>query len=259
MNKKYIILITVTIIYILVLFLVFGTNEIEKEQRKAIIILDDNTIWNLNKNVWSNITSAEGQEDLNTSEFTVFINYENIGKYYLTKDNNKWFLHDKNQNIKEYELGSFFAVNANYPINILKFNYKQANDKKLINKVLSDNSIKDTDELTVSTVASLDFDNDGQIEKFYALSNAFARETSPSKVFSIVFMEKNNDIYYLYKATETNDGQNGCKPYINTILDINEDNIYEIALSCGYYSIQERLDMLYTYQDNQFKLLITNE
>ena len=72
-------------------------------------------------------------------------------------------------------------------------------------------------------------------------------------------MEKNGSIYYLYKAIENNDGQNGCKPYLNSLIDIDEDQVYEIVLSCGYYSVEKRLDMLYSFKDNQFKLLLSNQ
>lgn len=256
MKKKYIILIVIMIVYFLILFLCLGLNNLKKEQREATIFIDTETSWKLEKNKWASIDI--NNEELSNQTFNVFINNENIGSYYLEKKDN-WILYDKEKKQYNYELGSFFAIRANYDVNILNVNSENINDTNYIKQVLNNNGITETDELTVQAKYEFDYDNDGTKEKFYAVGNAFARETSPTKVFSIVFMEKNNQIYYLHKEIEENDGQNGCKPYINTVIDLDSDYKYEIIVSCGYYSIQNRNDMLYTFEDNQFKLLIDNK
>lgn len=258
MKKKYIILISVIIIYFLVLFLFVGIDEIKKEQRDATILIDENTVWKLEGKTWRNIASEVERNELDWQEFTVFVNYENIGKHYLWH-NEKWYLFDENKKPFIYEDGNFFAIRANYEVNLLKINSQKVSDRTYINKVLSENGITGSQEFTVNTLYKIDFDSDGITENFYAISNAFARETAPKKVFSIVFMEKAGQIYYLYNSIDDNDGQNGCKPYINTAVDLTEDKVYEIAISCGYYSMQSRHDMLYTYEDNEFKLVLSNQ
>lgn len=257
MSKKYIILFSIMIIYFFILFIFFGLNNIKKEQSEAIIIVDTETVWKLEKNAWINITNSVSNE-LNEKIFTVFIDNEKIGNYYLERDNN-WILYDTDRKQFNYDLGNFLAISSNYDISLLKFTSARATDRKYINKVLSENNIKDSQEFTVDNVYHIDFDSDGIIENFYMISNAFTKETSPSKVFSIAFMEKEGKIYYLYNSIDSNDGQNGCKPYLNAVVDLTQDNIYEIILSCGYYSMKQRHDMLYTYENNEFKLLLSNQ
>ena len=45
----------------------------------------------------------------------------------------------------------------------------------------------------------------------------------------------------------------------NTVIDLDSDFKYEIIVSCGYYSIQNRSDKLYTFKNNEFQLLASNE
>lgn len=258
MKKRYIILISIIIIYFLILFFFMGYGKIKKEQKEATVLVGENTVWQLEKNTWRNIANKTEVDKLNWTEFTVFINNENIGKYYLWYDT-KWYLFDENKQPFLYDDGTFFAIKANYDVKLLNFTPTKIKDSTLINKVLTENNITSATEFTVDNLYKIDFDSDGVVENFYAISNAFVRETSPSKVFSIVFMEKSGQIYYLYNSIADNDGQNGCKPYLNTIVDLTEDQIYEIVLSCGYYSMETPHDMLYTFEDNEFKLLASNQ
>lgn len=258
MKKKYIIFIALLIIYFLILFAFIGINNITIKPKEATIIIDTETLWKLNNGNWINMDSKIYDNELSDKLFTVFIDNKNIGTFFLEKENN-WLLYDTNRNLVKYEGGSFFAVNSNYQINVKKITVKETSDFKYINQVLYDNNITDTSEFTVNLHYEIDFDDDGKTENFYTISNAFARETSPPKVFSIAFMEKEDKIYYLYKSIEENDGQNGCKPYINMVMDLDNDKKHEIILSCGYYSIQNRYDMMYSFKDNAFKLLVDNK
>lgn len=258
MNKKYIILFSVMIIYFLVIFGIFGVSSIKKERREAIILIDTETSWKLEKNNLTNIDNEDLEDEIAGKKFNVFIDNKKLGNYYLTK-NNTYLLRDDTGKQIDYDLGSFLAINTNYNIAVLNLKTKKNQDRSYIDKVLSENNLNDIEAFTVDNYYQIDFDNDQVIENFYTISNAFARETSPKKVFTIAFMEKNGSIYYLYKAIENNDGQNGCKPYLNSLIDIDEDQVYEIVLSCGYYSVEKRLDMLYSFKDNQFKLLLSNQ
>ena len=256
MNKKYYILIAILIAYFLIIFLIFGLDNLKLEQRTATIFIDKETAWSLEKNKWNKIEIDN--EKISNQKFNVFINNENIGNFYLEKKEN-WFLYDTSRNPYNYELGNFFAIRANYDVNVLNIKEQNISDINFIKKVLNDNGITESEELTVASQYEFDIDNDGVKEVFYAVGNAFSRETSPSKVFSIVFMKKDKEMYYLHKEIEMNDGQNGCKPYINTVIDLDSDFKYEIIVSCGYYSIQNRSDKLYTFKNNEFQLLASNE
>ena len=72
-------------------------------------------------------------------------------------------------------------------------------------------------------------------------------------------MVKDGKVSYLYNDISKNNSFNGCKPYINTFLDTNNDGTYEMILSCGKYSANEEVDMLYGYKENEFQILISNQ
>ena len=95
MNKKYYILIAILIAYFLIIFLVFGLDNLKLEQRTAIIFIDKETAWSLEKNKWNKIEIDN--EKISNQKFNVFINNENIGNFYLEKKEN-WLLYDTSRN-----------------------------------------------------------------------------------------------------------------------------------------------------------------
>ena len=73
------------------------------------------------------------------------------------------------------------------------------------------------------------------------------------------YMVKDDKIYSIYQDVAANSGFNGCKPYFQSFLDIDQDEKYEFILSCGYYSNARRSDMLYRLTDDEgFKIIISN-
>ena len=81
------------------------------------------------------------------------------------------------------------------------------------------------------------------------------------KILSIVFMVKNEKIYYLYNDISENRSFNGCKPFFTTFLDADNDKKYEVILSCAGYSTSTQVDMLYKFnKDNDaFEIVISNQ
>ena len=63
----------------------------------------------------------------------------------------------------------------------------------------------------------------------------------------------------LKKYVEKANYGNGCKPYIRTFLDINDDDKHELILTCAKYSVQEPEDMLFQLNKEKFDLLISNQ
>ena len=51
---------------------------------------------------------------------------------------------------------------------------------------------------------------------------------------------------------------NGCKPYFNSFIDVDNDSRYEFILNCAEYSTNGVSRMLYKYDNNEFKILISN-
>ncbi len=257
-KKTYIIILVVLAVYFLVLYLTWGRENIKKNKSETTIIVGDSTIWNKSGQKWLNLTIDSSIDTLNWQEFEVFEDNLKIGKYNLWHDD-KWYVFDKNKNAISVA-GKLLAFKGNFNLQVKEFEEKNITDFSVVNQVLTENGLNITSELTSQVQVDFDIDNDNITESFYLISNVFPLDFNPEVIFSIVFMVKDNNIYYLYKDVQNNKGVNeGCKPYIYSILDVNNDNDYEIILSCGKYSNKKPLDMLYDFSTEGFKILISNQ
>ena len=259
MSKKrtYIVLIVIILVFFLVMFLMFGLDNIKKAKYETILIVDDNTAWKYKKNKWINVISSSDFKTLSWKKYKVFENREELGEYYLWHDD-KWYAFDDDKNAINIG-GNIFAYDSNIDINMYNFEEEEIEDFTYVNKVLSDNNLDVSDDFTTSYKVSFDFDNDGSIEDFYVISNAFTMDSNPKYICSIVFMVKSDNIYSLYSDITPNSSFNGCKPYFTNILDVDNDKVYEFILSCSQYSVSDTVNMLYKYEDNEFKIVISNQ
>ena len=141
----------------------------------------------------------------------------------------------------------------------MNFVEQEITDDTYVNYVLQENNLDGENQFTTSYKVDVDFDNDGEVEELYLISNAFPMDFNPEKIFSIVFMIKNDYVYYLYNDVSTNTSFNGCKPFLKAILDVDNDGLYEFVVSCAKYSTSIETDMLYKYVDDSFKIVISNQ
>jgi len=239
------------------MFLALGVNNIKKSKYDTTLIVGNSAVWTYKDKRWFNLTSLSEIEHFNWEEFNVFSNNEKIGNYYLWYSD-EWYLFDKEKNAINID-GDLFAYQANHDINILSFTEEEITDDTYVNYVLQENDLSLSSQFTTKYKLSFDFDNDGEVEDFYVISNAFPLDFDPEKVFSFVFMVKNDYIYYLYNDISSNRSFNGCKPFVKNVLDVDNDNIYEMILGCGRYSVSEEVDMLYKFIDDSFKIVISNQ
>ncbi len=257
MKKRYIILIIIIVIYFLALFLPIGLKNIKKDKMEAAIIVGNDTVWELRHKKWYNVKYAADIKKLDWEEFKVLVSNEDYGNYYLWKDE-KWYLFDKNKKSYNYS-GELLAYKSAYPMKHKEYTINQISDYKYVNEVLKENGLKENQDFTVSAVNSVDFDNDGIVESFYFVSNAFPIDGYPEDIFSFVFMEKSGKLFNIYTSVEKNKNMNGCKPNLYSIIDVDEDDNYELIIRCGKYSIEKPIDMLYKFENNEFKIVISNQ
>ncbi|MBQ6324043.1 MAG: hypothetical protein IJI22_04325 [Bacilli bacterium] len=257
-NKRvYVAILVFILAFGLLMFLALGLDNIKKNNRDTILIVGNNTVWTYNKQHWRNINSLSGIENLNWEEFTVFDNSEKLGNYYLWYSD-KWYLFDKKKNAVNFD-GNLLAYRANYDIDVLHFEEKEITDDTYVKYVLEENNLDIESQFTAKYKVDLDIDKDDQDEEFYLISNAFPMDFDPEKIFSIVFMIKDDYIYYLYNDISNNTSFNGCKPYFKAVLDADDDDVYEIVVSCAQYSNSNEIDMLYKYEEDAFKIVISNQ
>lgn len=257
-NKKtYIVLLVILVVFFVVMFLVFGLGNIRQSKYGTTLIVGDNTVWTYSNKKWLNLTTASSIGKLNWQEYILYVNNEKFGKYSLWHDD-KWYAFDKDKNAVVID-GSLLAYRANFNMNILKFSEEEITDRKYVDYVLKENNLSLSSQFTSNYKTSVDLDNDGVDEEFYVISNVFPTDFDPEMLFSIVFMVKNDTVYYIYNDVSENRDFNGCKPYFTAFLDTNNDKMNEIILSCGRYSTEGTIDMLYKFEEDSFKIAISNQ
>lgn len=259
MRKKstYIILLVIMIVFLLVMFLLFGRDNFIKNKYETTLIVGDNTTWVYRNKRWTNITSESGIHELEWKKYKVFQDNKSLGNYYLWHDD-RWYAFDDDRNAITVD-GEFLAYSSNVDVKVLDFKSKQITNESYIYQVLNENGFSESSKFTSEYYTTVDIDSDGVEEDFYLISNAFPLDFSPEKIFSIVFMVKDGEIYYIYRDIDSYRSFNGCKPYFRTFIDIDGDNNYEFVLSCGSYSTSEATDMLYHFVDGEFKIIISNQ
>lgn len=256
-KRVYIVLLIVLVIFLIVMFMLFGTKTIKEEKISEILVVGDETVWKYSNKKWHNLTYKSTLQDLSWKKYRVFENNKDIGNYYLWYSD-KWYVFDNQRNAVKVD-GDIFAYRSNFDLKVKDFSIENVDNYDFVNYVLESNDISISSEFTSIYKIDLDVDNDSNDETFYLISNAFPLDFQPEKSFSIAFMVKDNNIYYIYKDITANKGFNGCKPYYNTFLDVDQDNNIELILSCSKYSVSDRVDMLYKFEEDGFKILISNQ
>ena len=258
-KKRYIVILVVLIIYVIVMFLVGEkNNSVKYKNDELTLIIGDNTILQNNEGKWLNITENSTIQDLNWLEYNVYLDNKKLGNYYLWYNEEKWYIFDSNKKAVNEE-GNLIAYKANYEIKIKDFTSKDIRNYYNVQKILEENNLDTSSQFTVATETTIDIDSDGNTETLYFVSNAFPLDFNPSKIFSFVFMLKDGQIYKLYNSVENNGVNNGCKPYLSAVLDIDHDDNYELAITCAEYSVMKPTVMLYKLVDDEFKILISNK
>lgn len=252
---KYIVLILLLIIYAIAMFLAFGVDEMKEREASTTIVVGSGVVWNYSSRSWLNYNTPELLNKVNWNKFNVYVDNEKLGNYYIWIDD-KTYLFDDNREAVNYQ-GNLFAYSADYLIDIIPFSVENIEDYTYVNQVLDKYNITDR-QFTLANVSSIDFDQDGALEDFYIVSNVFAMDFFPDKYFSYVFMVDDEKIYMLYEDSDTNTGVNGCKPALYTVGDFDYDKDNELILSCNKYSNQTPVFMLYEFQNDAFRIEISN-
>lgn len=256
-RRTYIIILIILISFFLIMFLMFGIDNIRQDNYTTTLIVGDSTTWTNYKKKWINVDTNDSIQKLNWKEYNVYVDNKKNGKYLLWYGD-KWYVFDKKKNAVNLD-GGLFAYRSNHSIDVIDFTGEEIDDRTYIDYVLEDNDLSLSSQFTSEFKTSFDFDNDGLKEDFYIISNAFPLDFEPEKIFSLVFMVKDSNVYYLYNDISKNNSFNGCKPFFTTFLDVNSDKVYEIILSCGRYSSLKQVDMLYKFENNEFKIAISNQ
>lgn len=256
-NKKiYILIIVFLVLFALIMYITVGKDNIKSEKNELSLILNNNTIFNYSNKNWTK-EKVDYIDNYNFKEYSIYLDSKYVGDYYIWHDD-QWYLFDQNNNAVNYT-EKFLAVKSNYNIKVKEFEIVNNDLTGEAGEIFNKYKIYNQDEITENTKIIIDIDNDGKDEEIYSVSNVFPMFYEPEKIFSYVFMKKDNKIYYMYEYESEADSYSGCIPQISAIFDSDEDGISEIALTCSRYSDQEPLNSIYRFRNNAFELVISSE
>lgn len=254
---KYVVIIVIVIIYGIAMYLAFGVNETKERKTTATLLVGNSAVWNYSSRDWMNLNTPSLVSSLNWQKFNVYVDNEYLGKYLVWQDE-QWYLFDDSRNAVSYQ-GNFLAYKADFDMDVVSFPTTDITNFTYVNQVLEKYGFSTNQEYTLSTVSSIDFDKDGELEEFYVVSNVFPLDFVPDKYFSFVFMVDDQKIYMLYEDVDITESFNGCKPNVYAVADVDNDQDYELILNCAKYSNQTPVTMLYEFRDDRFEIEISNQ
>ena len=255
-RKKYVIILIILSIYLGIIFVLFYN----KKEKSMSIVIDNHAFFRYTKaDKWINIKlSNEVMDDYNWNKYKIYVNNNYFDNQYLWY-NDKWYIFDNDKQPINYS-GNLLAVRSDFDkgIDVANFFEQEIKDYSYVYKVLNKKNITFDSNYTVKSFIDFDIDQDGISEQIYVISNAFPIDFSASKYYSYVFMVKNNKIYHIYGNT-FNDMYDACKAYVSGIIDIDNDNKYEVIVNCGKYSNKGTVVSVYKFNNRKFEKVISNE
>ena len=264
-NKKIIIIMLVVLaVYALIMFLVLGgTKKFNRTNNQITIIMGDNATFTYNGSFWTYVEFETTYNKLNWLKYDVYENNELLGNYSMWH-NDKWYIFDGDEEHRKpvTVTEDFNALREDTSIKLTPFESKKIVDYSYVNAVLDSYGIE-ASYLTVDQVVPIDIDNDSKDENIYFISNSLPLDNPENFNFTIVFMEKQGEIYRIFTDIQEMENSDGCKPFMRAVLDYDLDGEQEIIFACGGLSARQQKDYIYKFKHvnsvDEFKLVVSNQ
>ena len=263
-NTPVAIIVIISLTIFLLVFFLFSNRDgvvFTSSKSEGYLIVGQNSMFSYhNKKIYNVPINSNVMKELDWNEFKVLDNYKVKGNYLMHFDE-KWYLFTKDRKAVTYESDSIIAYKANYKMNYV---YKESIpivDNEYVEKVADKKGVA-AENLTVNEEVNMDIDNDGKNETFYLISTALPVIPTEDKEYSIVFMVKDGKIYNIYDTLVAKIIPDICQPKIEGFINLNENNKYEVILSCSTIGPREQKVYLYEMTKKngnlQFELKASN-
>lgn|SRR5574344_654705 len=245
--KKYIIIIVIISLYLI--FAIFGTDIIDSINNTYIYI-GDNVRWKYSNNKWENI-HVDGKFNLKNYKIYNIQTGEMVGKYNLLYDDT-WYYKTGNK-YSEYQ-DEMFAYKGNNKFKVIPYEMTEIDNRNIVKSCGITYNYNDISAYQID----IDYDNDGENEKIYVLSNMYS--DNDSQFFSVICTYDDNSYITLLKSIVTDSSilakeQNN----IYAIIDLTGDNKYEIITSTAGYSLStDDVYNLYELNNGKYEKIISN-
>lgn len=241
-NQKIILGIVVVVLIVISIIAVMISNEQEENKKtnennpnsnipKKIdyLVVDNTDLFSYVNNNWQRLHNYENLSE----KFTVYVNKEYFGEYYLEyiKD---WNILDEDRKFHNYE-GNILAYTNGINVKLRKYNIENitVEDKQEIATILA-SDITDIN-FSIDEKVMIDLDNNGIMDKIINVSNLDSLDER--MYFNLLYVVINGEVDVLIKdIVALNDLL--IKPVynINYILGINNDIYDSILVREGYFS-----------------------
>ena len=226
MKKGIIIFLSVLLVYLGVMYVLFGKKNIDEKNANEIILIHYNTKFKYNNYKWQKLEQDDYIE-YEGKKYNIYNNGKFFGNYELMF-NKKWYMFDDDSDSIKFN----FELFAHYGEKELKFiDYKveslEQTDAKTINKALNLVGIKNYNGFYEGEKISVNYDDDMRDETVYIVKGS-----TKENVFALAFLVDKNDITIIDSDVLNIDDEMILKVYrFHSIIDVGNDKKYEIIIS----------------------------
>jgi len=226
-----------------------GTSEIEKKDYKYLLV-EDTDIWVYDNNKWNSKKKIDEEKE----KFTILINNQYFGDYYIKKAN-KWNIFDENDKFVNYN-GNFLAHTEDFNVNVKDYimgSVAIEDLSEIINLLGYNTSIS---SLTTNEKLVLDLDSNGINDKIVNISNL---DSELEEVyFNLIYVVMNGQTDVLVKQIIDIDKLLEEPIYnIQYVLNINREEYDSIIFQKRYFSnAGETNSVLYHFVDNKYEIAV---
>ena len=258
-QKKILIIVALLCIVYVIIMLVFFGKEEETGEDNLVFLLNPDTQITYIDDIWTRSSPSSTDDE---SYYKVYDDNKYVGTYHMM--HNKYIdgynIFNDQKNYYTVEANHFvLGIRSSKNISVISTETINVTDDDyfVIKTVLNQKGINcDINDLYKKKVR-LDYDNDGNQENIYMITNAFQTEGEFSNAFSIIFIEKKNKIEIIHQDIQDKDNiYDVCVPYVQNVVDIEGDKNYSIIFGCEYYSNMGTCHMLYGIKDKKYQMIL---
>ena len=191
MKKGIIIFLGVLLIYLGIMYMLFGRKNISEQNANEIILIHYNTKFKYNDYKWKKIENDDYKE-YESKNYNVYDNGKFFGNYELMF-NKKWYMFDNDANSVKFDF-ELFAHYGEKKLNFIDYKVEplEQKDVEVINDALNLIGINDYSGIYAGEKVVINYDNDRKDESVYIVKGG-----TKTKVFSLVFLADKKEITIL--------------------------------------------------------------
>ncbi len=267
MTRNIIIPIIIFCIFFIIFFLF---SIVRKVFNYEVFVFNDNKyiLYQESNNEWKSISKSDFTKSYTDITYDLYVDNESKGNIKYEIINNKLEMTiDPNKTVTRYTRGKLLTYGGTSKVNYVEFREDKdyGENEDIILKQLMRNNLEKDYNVSYIKKYKVSFNGDNiRSSNIYIISNMVNYNKTKinddlKKVFSFMFLERNNKIYNIYsKVVNDSDLKNICLPSLDGIFSFANDNSYKIISNCEYLSDDTYKLNLYDYKNNKISRININ-